>query len=176
MKKRKGAALPLVLIAFMVTSVLMVVMFNHATANIRLSVRQQEFTRAYYYTLAGMELGTAALYTTKPGDTTTLFDDFNNQVASVDTVDAEHPLVDVITFARNPDADLGSDNPKAAEVKTEIYGVNEGTVTDPEIWVILDVTTELFDGMGNQVIATHGERKRFLAANPAKYEHTRRLS
>ncbi|MDR2649651.1 MAG: hypothetical protein LBB94_08050 [Clostridiales bacterium] len=60
-KFRKGAALPFVVIIFTIVVTVTGIVFAFFKANLKMAVQQEKNIQAYYYTLTGIEMGTAAL-------------------------------------------------------------------------------------------------------------------
>jgi hypothetical protein len=65
-KLRKGAALPIVIITFAVISLISGVSYQLFRSNLVQIVQQEKNLQAYYNMLAGIEIGTGALFTEGP--------------------------------------------------------------------------------------------------------------
>lgn len=169
MEKRKGAALVTVIITMVVLFSMTVIISNYFMVGLRVTLNQQNYQRAYYCALGGIEIGTAILNQPtlldiiedpvgNPGVVTGMFTMLELYEANVANVNNGNPLVSP-PIPYNDAAGV-----LVGEVTITIFVDNPPRDAQGRLWVYLDAEGVVFNANGDEV-ARHVEHKRFNAAN-----------
>ena len=175
-KKRKGGTFTLVLMMVVVFTLIGILITILVMNNALHAQRQRERTQAYFITLAGLEMGMAALFTTEVR-TDPSFPDYGDdffplfETFEIDPLRAELRSTIVFDGQNNlPDFSDGSSN--YAEVEIRIRGTDEsGEILDPgnlpsEKWIEIAAMGTYTNERGEERL--HSGSVRFLIDNPLR--------
>lgn len=162
MKKRKGSAIVLVLVVFVVLSGIALTVTSLTVSNNKMASKQRDMIQAFYLAEAGIALGTDAVLQPLPGlpinsdgSDPTLLTEFMRLQNS-------HPAI-TQTLKVDP-----TDPNKVIDLNIRACDEDGNDILAPiaekDVWVQIDVTASITNGQGTSTISG---LYRIMASNPA---------
>ena len=156
---QKGAALPFVIIVFVIATTIASIVYSYFSLNIRQAVLQQKNIQAYYCTLYGLDMATGALLMenpnyldamSTPGVPETLLQAFNE--------DASKTLTDTISIEPGR---------KSVDVTITRQDSNTDCADPPARWIVVQAEGKYTDAGGKTY--TNKGSVWYRADNPAVF-------